>query len=151
MLQLMNTRINSILQFYNTNSSKFAEEIGVQKSSISHVLSGRNKPSLDFIQKILKTFPEINADWLILGKGKMIVVDEQKGLFKNSAIDKKIDVNAIKKKQPDDEETMRQSKTLVDIPESVSKEVANTKAKTANKIVIFYSDNTFTEYFPENF
>ncbi len=147
----MNTRINSILQFYNTNSSKFAEEIGVQKSSISHVLSGRNKPSLDFIQKILKAFPEINADWLILGKGKMIVEDQQNDLFQNAEMGLKTDVKSIKKEQADDEETKQRSKPLVDIPRSVSKEIANTKVKTANKIVIFYSDNTFSEYFPENF
>lgn len=45
--------------------------IGVQRSSISHILSGRNRPSLDFVQKILKVFPDIRSEWLVMGKGPM--------------------------------------------------------------------------------
>jgi transcriptional regulator with XRE-family HTH domain len=52
--------------------SEFAERIGVQRSSISHVLSGRNKPSIDFLEKILNTFPDIDANWLITGKSSSI-------------------------------------------------------------------------------
>jgi Helix-turn-helix. len=50
------------------SASAFAEKVGVQPSSISHILSGRNKPSLEFIQKVLIQFPKVNADWLISGK-----------------------------------------------------------------------------------
>jgi hypothetical protein len=53
------------------NPSKFADLIGVQRSSVSHILSGRNKPSFDFLEKTLKAFPGLKADWLVLGKGKM--------------------------------------------------------------------------------
>jgi len=56
----------------NISASKFADEIGVQRSSISHILSGRNNPSLDVVQKILKRFPDINPEWLLAGKGPMI-------------------------------------------------------------------------------
>ena len=65
-------RIQLILKSKNLSSSQFADEIQVQRSSISHILSGRNKPSLDFIMKILSTYSEVNADWLIFGKGQMI-------------------------------------------------------------------------------
>jgi len=64
-------RITLLLKTRNISASQFADEIGVQRSSISHVLSGRNKPSLDFIQKILVRYPEINPDWLLFGKGSM--------------------------------------------------------------------------------
>jgi transcriptional regulator with XRE-family HTH domain len=64
-------RITLLLKAKNINASQFADEIGVQRSSISHVLSGRNKPSLEFIQKILKRYQEINPDWLLFGKGPM--------------------------------------------------------------------------------
>lgn len=64
-------RITLLLKARNISASQFADEIGVQRSSISHVLSGRNKPSLDFIQKILVKYPEINPDWLLFGKGAM--------------------------------------------------------------------------------
>jgi transcriptional regulator with XRE-family HTH domain len=64
-------RIKALLKAKNINASKLADEIGIQRSSMSHVLNGRNKPSLDFIQKILETYPDINAEWLIRGTGLM--------------------------------------------------------------------------------
>lgn len=55
-----NTRLKKILDYYNLSASTFAETITVQRSSISHILSGRNKPSLEFISKVLTAFPEID-------------------------------------------------------------------------------------------
>ena len=52
-------------------STQFSDEIGIQRSTLSHVLSGRNKPSLDFIQKILTVYKNVNSDWLLFGKGEM--------------------------------------------------------------------------------
>ncbi len=67
----MKSRISKIIKIEQLSSSKFAESIDVQRSSISHILSGRNKPSLDFIQKILTVYKNINSDWLLFGKGDM--------------------------------------------------------------------------------
>jgi transcriptional regulator with XRE-family HTH domain len=67
----MNNRIRLIIESRNLTASKFADEIGVQASSISHILSGRNKPSLEFVQKILERYPEISYEWLISGQGTM--------------------------------------------------------------------------------
>lgn len=68
----MKDRIITLIKAMNYTSAQFADEIGVQKSGISHIISGRNNPSLDFVQKILQRFPEINMEWLIMGKGQMI-------------------------------------------------------------------------------
>ena len=68
----MKDQLNKIMEAEGMNPAKFADEIGVQRSSISHILSGRNKPSFDFISKVLKRFSGINAEWLITGKGSMI-------------------------------------------------------------------------------
>ena len=65
-------RILEILKIKNLSPAQFADLIGVQRSSISHLISGRNKPSLEFIQRILKTFPEINTDWMLSGKGPVM-------------------------------------------------------------------------------
>jgi transcriptional regulator with XRE-family HTH domain len=62
-------RLQKIIDFYDETASSFAEKIGVQRSSISHILSGRNKPSLDFIMKILHAYPDIELYWLLNGKG----------------------------------------------------------------------------------
>jgi transcriptional regulator with XRE-family HTH domain len=67
----MNNRIGLLLKVKDVTASRFAEMIGVQPSNISHLLSGRNKPSLDFIIKVCETFPDINIDWLMFGKGNM--------------------------------------------------------------------------------
>ena len=62
-------RIQQIIDYYSLNASSFAEKIGVQRSSISHILSGRNKPSLDFIMKVLSSFNDVDMYWLLNGKG----------------------------------------------------------------------------------
>lgn len=62
-------RLEKILAYYGLSASVFADKIGVQRSSISHLLTGRNKPSLEFVLKVVKTFPEINLYWLLNGKG----------------------------------------------------------------------------------
>lgn len=65
--------INLILKAKNLTSRQFAEEIGIQPSGMSHILSGRNRPSLDFVMKVVNRYPEIDIKWLTLGEGEMFV------------------------------------------------------------------------------
>ena len=74
----LNERISKIIEYSELTSSEFADEIEVQRSSISHITSGRNKPSLDFLIKVKEKFPELNWDWLILGNGEMLMNSEEK-------------------------------------------------------------------------
>ncbi|MCQ2299118.1 MAG: helix-turn-helix domain-containing protein [Bacteroidales bacterium] len=67
----MVNRINLILKAKNITAKQFAEEIGIQPSGMSHILSERNKPSLDFIMKVVTRYPEIDISWLMFGKGEM--------------------------------------------------------------------------------
>ena len=60
-----------ILRAKNITARQFAEEIGIQPSGMSHILGGRNNPSLDFVNKVLRRYPEIDANWLLLGRGEM--------------------------------------------------------------------------------
>ena len=62
-------RLQKVIDYYGESASSFAEKIGVQRSSISHILSRRNKPSLDFVLKVLSSFPEVELYWLMNGKG----------------------------------------------------------------------------------
>ncbi|MEC5174414.1 helix-turn-helix transcriptional regulator [Chryseobacterium nepalense] len=68
----LNERISKVIEYSGLTPSEFADEIDVQRSSISHVTSGRNKPSLEFIIKIKSRFPEILWDWLVTGEGQML-------------------------------------------------------------------------------
>jgi|AntAceMinimDraft_17_1070374.scaffolds.fasta_scaffold02919_3 transcriptional regulator with XRE-family HTH domain len=123
----MINRISLIIKTKNLTASKFADKIGVQRSSISHILSGRNKPGLELIQKTLKNFPEISSDWLISGLGEM-----------NKSSDN-INKNAdfIKK---DDSEHQNNIKPNLFSDKKLNKE------KNIEKIVVLYSDKTFIEY-----
>ncbi len=68
----LNERISKVIEYSGLTPSEFADEIDVQRSSISHITSGRNKPSLEFIIKIKSRFPEILWDWLVTGEGEML-------------------------------------------------------------------------------
>ncbi|WP_237561723.1 helix-turn-helix transcriptional regulator [Flagellimonas algicola] len=70
-------RIKSVIDHFGLTVSSFADSIGVQRSSISHILSGRNKPSLDFVMKVVKTYPDVNLYWLLIGKGKFPAPSEK--------------------------------------------------------------------------
>ena len=68
----MRDQLVKLLSFKGYTAARLADEIGVQRSGISHILSGRNQPSYDFIVKILNKFPDIDIEWMLLGKGEMI-------------------------------------------------------------------------------
>lgn len=115
-------RLQQIIDYYGESASSFAEKIGVQRSSISHILSGRNKPSLEFVLKVLASFPEVELYWLLNGKGS----------FPSS--DLKTENKTIKQKgMPFD---MEVKKTAKDI----------SKDNAIERIVIFYSDGSFKNF-----
>ena len=74
-------RIKQLLEKKKLTATQFSEEIGVQRSSLSHVLSGRNKPSLDFMLKVKERYPELNLNWLLLGEGNMTENTQSKNNF----------------------------------------------------------------------
>ena len=120
-------RLNEIMTYYGLSASAFAELIRVQRSSISHVLSGRNKPSLDFILKLNKAFPDINLYWLVNNTGDMI--NSTPTTTPSFEINLKQD--SIGKTQTSDHNT-----------DYISKEV--------DRIVIFFKDGTFKNYDPNS-
>ncbi|CAD7814481.1 hypothetical protein CHRY9390_02812 [Chryseobacterium aquaeductus] len=87
----LNERISKVIEYSKLSSSEFADEIDVQRSSISHITSGRNKPSLEFIIKIKSRFPEILWDWLVNGDGEMLKSDlpESENILENESAEEK--------------------------------------------------------------
>ena len=135
-------RIFKLLNEENLSSSKFADIIDVQRSSISHILSGRNKPSLDFIQKVLRNFPAISPDWLIIGKGDMYPVTEQKEINFETP---------LSNKETQNEEIFPSNEKNETISSNSMNNVKNILPKVRNidKIVVFYDDGTFEELNPK--
>lgn len=120
-METLQERLKFIMKMNNLNASSFADRVGVQRSSVSHILTGRNKPSLDFIQKTLKEFPRVNGDWLITGRGEV----EDKQIFSNQ--------KEVKQDVHDEAQANYGTKAK----ESLQKKI--------KRIVIFYDNNTFEE------
>lgn len=111
-------RLQKVMDYYGESASSFAEKIGVQRSSISHILSGRNKPSLEFVLKTLSSFPEVELYWLLNGKGK----------FPSS------NTPTLKSKEP-----------TLNLEADTNVKIEKTD-KSIERIVIFYSDGTFKNF-----
>ncbi|MFZ3564551.1 helix-turn-helix domain-containing protein [Tenacibaculum finnmarkense] len=131
-------RLKKILSYYNLTSSTFADTIEVQRSSISHLLSGRNKPSLDFVMKTVNKFPEVDLYWFLYGEGefpkkeKVVIVEE------------------IKEEITENKEETKP--TLLSADENLIKKV-DLEMKTPNisdkklvKIILLYNDGSFNEF-----
>jgi transcriptional regulator with XRE-family HTH domain len=139
----MTDRILAIIKYFHLSPSDFAEEIGVQRSSISHLISGRNKPSLEFVQKILGRFPEINTDWLLNGNGEMLKQD-------NLSVDGEIPFKTVIERPVERhiEEPREQFKReAARIP--LKKKTTEPDDRQVEKIIYLYKDKTFREYVPE--
>lgn len=161
----MKDRIKQIIELENISYTKFADLLGIQRSGISHIINGRNKPSLEVIQKILEQFTYIDSDWLLFGKGTMkkeTFVEKQGSLFDvntSEIVDKK-EVTEIREEiKPNSEENIDISPEKIKIlpsPEDKKNEDLNISVKeekfTAKKIervLIFFSDKTLKDYSPE--
>jgi transcriptional regulator with XRE-family HTH domain len=139
----MKDRILEFLRAENKSSAQFAEEIGVQPSGISHILSGRNNPSLDFILKMLDRYKFISTDWLLFGKGTMYKDSKMQSLFDQNLLQPEIDFNETDSKQAG---SKKQSPEIIN--EKTAEPETSTEKPYVEKIVWFYSNNTFSEYYP---
>ena len=115
------SRLKEMIKHHQLSASQFADSIGVQRSSISHILSGRNKPSLDFILKVTNTYTDVDIYWLLNGKGS----------FPKSSSSPTIAENSPALSSPNNN------------PESVNH-------KKISRILICYDDGTFDEYHKES-
>ena len=120
----MKDRIKEYMDYKSITAGELANILEVQRSNISHVLNGRNKPGASFIEKLLISFPDLNARWLMTGEGEMIY---------NYAVSENIVEGAGKK-----------------VTEQFEKQVNYSEPKNndklIDKVVVLYSDGTFADY-----
>ncbi|CAM3716449.1 helix-turn-helix transcriptional regulator [Flavobacterium chungbukense] len=141
-------RLEIVMDYYSLSTSAFADKIGVQRSSMSHLLSGRNKPSLDFVMKILEVFPEIDLYWILLGTGNFPKDNE-----KLSGEIKKI-TSPISSQENFEEDLFAKIESEKEdvVKTKISSELENLNFSFANeeieKIVIFYKNGRFKNYSP---
>ena len=152
----MKDRVIKFLKHENITATKFADEIGVQRSSVSHILSGRNNPGFEFIQKILSRYKFINAEWLVMGTGNMVKTIRQGDLFENITPEIKIQAPVVANDL--NIETKNEQK-IEPVSEEPDKQVIETStkkiksdgisSKQIEKVVILYTDKSFTSYIPD--
>jgi transcriptional regulator with XRE-family HTH domain len=143
----MKDRLLEFLRAENKSSAQLADEIGVQASGISHILSGRNNPSLDFVLKMLEKYQFLSTEWLLFGKGSMYKDPKMQTLFETMPErNSENDIKQIKNEFLNRETGSESSQNNVYKPDeslSYSKTVPEVV-----KIVWFYDNNSFEEYIP---
>jgi transcriptional regulator with XRE-family HTH domain len=155
----MEGRIRKFMEYKGISASELADTIGVQRSNVTHVLNGRNKPSFQFIEKMLMIYPELNAKWLLLGTGAMVdTPSKSRTLFDQ-------DTEPISQTQPKIEKMTEKpivgeqkpisTPEIFNEPSSVKKTVIPTiedqifsSEKPIERVMIFYTDATFKVYNP---
>ncbi|HQG68232.1 MAG TPA: helix-turn-helix transcriptional regulator, partial [Paludibacteraceae bacterium] len=153
-------RIEKIMQNEAMNAVQFASEIGIQGSTLSHILNGRNKPSLEVMMKILKRFDYINSDWLIFGEGPMNRTERQSKtptLFDSQDLSNTNTINYTQKTEQKIESLQSHFQQKPEQKEIISESV-NSKISEENKIapvvvekiikriIVYFNDNTFQEF-----
>lgn len=153
----MNTekeRIEKIMLDENLNASQFANEIGIKSPTISHILNGRNNPSLDVLKRILERYTNINSDWLILGVGPMYRHkndSRELNLFFDEAVTGIESVSYPEKpiEKRENEILVKQSqiKAQAELKAETKQQIDKMTPKSIKKIIVYFDDNTFEEYF----
>ncbi len=146
----MNKRLQQFLAAENISQAQFAETLGVARASVSHILSGRNKPGFDFLESMIRHYPALNFEWLLTGRGRMY--DSAKPAPEAPARP----VSPLPA-EPEDSlfgEPGNRQETVAEAPfqlqnsytdDLVSKAQNFSNKKNISKIVVFYSDGTFQE------
>jgi len=124
-------RLKKVIEYHQLSATAFADKIDVQRSSISHLLSGRNKPSLDFVLKVLAVFETVEFYWLISGKGNF--PKEIENVTPPTLFSNKTEESTIQQKKENTSEYGKEAKT----------EYIDTNIE---KIVIFYKNGSFKQY-----
>ena len=145
-------RLETLLDYYSLNASSFADKIGVQRSSLSHLLSGRNKPSLDFILKILEVFPDVDLYWILNGKGTFPKSNDANPRIENGTANTKSQNTTAPLEESISQNLFSEIPNSVSLLETKKVEspnfISGINSDEIDKIVVFYKNGTFKSYNP---
>ncbi|GAA4278868.1 helix-turn-helix domain-containing protein [Aquimarina mytili] len=148
-------RIQKIMDYYAVSASSFADYMGVGRSSISHILSGRNKPSLDFVMKITEAYTDVDIQWLLYGKGtfpKSESITEPAAVSKiETPVSVQQSSSSILEPEKDlfsqpvqENENIKPESTPPPPLQKISGSISDDNE--IDRIVIFYADGSFNSY-----
>ncbi|GET46837.1 transcriptional regulator [Capnocytophaga felis] len=124
------------MNYYGLSASAFADSLDIQRSSISHLLSERNKPSLDFILKLVSKFPEVDIFWITQGKGKFPTTSSDT----DKSIKQSVQTDLFKEKSS---QNITNNPVMTEKKEPKTVTPQNKTDKKVKKIIFFYNDNSF--------
>ena len=163
-------RVIKIKQNYKLTQAEFADRINVQRSSVSHMVNGRNKASADLVIRILEAFPQISAEWIMRGEGEMFKKDKEEELFdtpsevklntQKKTFDEKTKVETpalnFEEQTQNSKQEELENKNKESEPQNTenNKKIippfnVNAQGKEIVRVIIFYSDKTFVDFKPE--
>lgn len=155
----MEDRIRKFLEYKGISPSELADSIGVQRSNVTHVLKARNKPSFQFIEKMLQIYPELNAKWLLLGTGNMVenqvknrsLFDQQPEPDVKPAVTPSEVFKKPSEKNPDPVKLIEKEEIPVAEKKIQQNEVQDqffSSEKPVERLIVFFNDQTFKVYYP---
>ena len=133
----MKDRIAHIIRAKNLTAAEFALRLGIQPSNVSHLLAGRNNPSLEFVKRLKETFPEYNLDWIVMGRGPMTV--SEPFMASEPAVEP-VAPSVKENVDPSLEGTLFASESQVPVQRDEPYPMPKTDLK---RIIMVYADNSF--------
>ena len=150
-------QLQKIMHHFGLSTTELADKIMVPKATISHLISERNKPSLEFIMKLHTTFPTLNLEWLIYEKEPFLITEIHPKSIENDQIktpvlDEILEVETVNEIENEDQS---ENETEEIEPKNISqnitenpKNILSFQPKEIDCIVIFYNDGSFKKYNP---
>lgn len=156
----MEDRIRKFMEYKGISPSELADTIGVQRSNVTHVLKSRNKPSFQFIEKMLQVYPDLNAKWLLLGTGPMVEASiKSRTLF--DQLTEPVAAQSPAQETPEVKPTINEpapveTKEIITSPPTTEKKIADniiqdqffSPEKPVERLIVFFKDQTFKVYYP---
>lgn len=156
----MEDRIRKFMEYKGITPSELADTIGVQRSNVTHVLKSRNKPSFQFIEKMLQVYPDLNAKWLLLGTGSMVEAPVKNRTLFDQLTEPEIAQDPKPEKieskpQLDVSAPIETKDVIVTSPPIEKKIIENviqdqffSSEKPIERLIVFFNDQTFKVYHP---
>jgi len=155
----MEDRIRKFMEYKGITPSELADTIGVQRSNVTHVLKSRNKPSFQFIEKMLQVYPDLNAKWLLLGTGPMVETTAKGRTLFDQLTEPVRTQSPLPEKseiKPQVEEPAPIETKEIVAPPPVEKKIENnviqdqffSPEKPVERLIVFFKDQTFKVYYP---
>jgi transcriptional regulator with XRE-family HTH domain len=147
----MEKQLNELMEYFRLSPAQFADKIGVQRSSISHILSGRNKPSYDFLQKITNAFKNVDANWLLNGVGtiekkleKTIIIAKEQDLFSQPLSSPEAETKKIVTEQSESNKIV-ENRPINTIQNTINQGIITefTNVNHVKQIILIFENNTF--------